>query len=218
MRHWGIIAVALAFLYLLSFSAGLDHPLAAAGPAPEVGSIKVAKSVPSITLDNKLTILLTIRNNGSVPVSGIEIYEYFNPSFTLQGGGTITHPSGSVTLPLAQSNTVTQVQAIIDPPSPNSLQPGQSMTLKYTEVAAGPGDFQVPPDLIWYTYTIASSDIKSSLYSNGITIHIPSQAEKLIFVVYPYILAAATFTVTLTILLWARRQLNLVDKKKFSRT
>lgn len=206
----------LAALFLLTAS-GLCTAGAASGPQSERGTISAVKTVPSVSPSNKVTIVLTITNNGSLPVTGIEIYEYFNPTFTLSGDVTITQPNGTSVLTLAQSNTVTQVQAIIDPPPPDSLRPKESMTLRYMEVAAGPGDFQVPPALVWFTYNVGSTETKASLYSNGIVVHIANATEKLVALIFPYVMAGTTFTATMLILMWSRRQLAMLERKKLSR-
>lgn len=217
MKHLRSAIASAAILLLLLVMVVPCPPPSRAAQSSELGTLKVTKTVPSVTFSNKVTIVLTILNNGSLPVANIEIYEYFNPSFTLQGGATLQQRNGTALLPLTQSTTVTQVQAIIDPPPPDSLEPGESMTLTYTELAAGSGDFQVPPSLVWFTYMIGSAEVKASYYSNGVVIHIPSATEKIAIQFYPYVLAAATFTITMIILVWARRQLSLVDRKRFSR-
>lgn len=213
-KKW-LILVAM----LLSLPALPTLPISAASaPAGfQIATLKTVKSVPSVSLENKITIVLTITDNSSVPVSSIEVYEYFNPSFTMVGNVKVTEPSGTSTVAVPQTTTVTQVQAIIDPPLPDSLNPGQSVTISYVELAAGPGDFQVPPALTWFTFSVGPTEIRSSVYSNGVVVHIPNQMEKVILLVYPYVMAATAFTVTLTILVWVRNRLSKVDAKKLSR-
>ncbi len=184
-------------------SASTDQPL---------GSIKVTKSVPSVSLNNEISVTLTIQNNGTIPVFDLEIYEYMNANLQVRGNIEVNELSANSAVPVASGGVTSVAQVIVDPPPPNTLMPGEKMTLKYVQIAPKAGDFQIPTSLIWFSFKYGGSTIRSSIYSNGLMVHVPNDFEKAIFLIYPYVLAAATFSSTITILLWARTKLAKLKK------
>ncbi|MDV3244499.1 MAG: hypothetical protein LYZ66_04905, partial [Nitrososphaerales archaeon] len=89
-----------------------------------------------------------------------------------------------------------------------SLQPGQILTLSFKMSAPHSGDFQVPADLVWFSYLRGVSTIRSNYYTNGLLLHVPNDFEKVIITIYPYVLSVAAFASTLTVLFWARGRLR----------
>ncbi len=197
-------------LALLAFSITL--PVQAATNSPAVGTIQVTKTIPGISLNNEVSVLLTIKNNGTVPVFDLQIYEYMNANLGVRGGISLQGPSTKSTVPVGSGGLVSINQVIIDAPPPSTLLPGQTMTLRYTQVAPKAGDFQIPTSLVWFSYIYGGSTIRLSIYSNGLLVHVPNDVEKAALQLYPYILSAATFTSTFTILLWARKKLGRLKK------
>lgn len=204
-------------LLLLAISialASLSIPLSshAATNTPAVGTLKVSKTIPGVSLNNEVSVLLTIQNNGTVPVFDLQIYEYMNANLGVRGGISLKGPSTKSIVPVGSGGLVSINQVIIDAPPPSTLLPGQTMTLRYTQVAPKAGDFQIPTSLVWFSYVYGGSTIRLSIYSNGLLVHVPNDVEKATLQVYPYILSAATFTSTFTILLWARKKLGRLKK------
>lgn len=172
-----------------------------------VGTVKVTKSIPAVSLDDRVSVVLTVENNGTVPLFDLQVYEYLNAKLLVQGSMAVRGPSGVSEVPLAPGGLASVAQVIVDAPPPNTLMPGQKLTLSYTQVAPRAGDFQIPTSLVWYSYKYAESTIRASVYSNGLMLHVPNEFEKDALQVYPYVLSATTFTSTITVLLWARRKL-----------
>ncbi len=203
-RHTFILVVILTgVLVMLSVNTIPVH----AATSPAVGTIKVMKSVPGVSLSDEISVVLTIQNNGTVPVFDLQVYEYMNANLPVKGGITIEGQSRESVVQVAPGGLTSVAQVIVDPPPPNTLMPGEKITLKYTQVAPKPGDFQIPTSLVWYSYNYGGSIIRLSVYSNGLLVHVLNYAEKAAFQIYPYILSAATFSSTMMILLWARRKL-----------
>jgi hypothetical protein len=187
-------------------------PLTALAQSGVVGSLKVTKSIPRVTSDNRITVLITIENNGSVPIYDLQVFEYFNTNLRAEGSALLTQPSGKSEISLAATEVATRVQVIIDPPRPNLLMPGEKLTIEYTQYSPRGGDFTLPPALTWFSYQFDRSTVRLSFYSNGLIVHVPNEFEKAFLTVYPYVLSATAFTTTFTILLWARKRLKTLRK------
>lgn len=192
----------------------MAFPVHAQPQSTQVATIKVTKSIPTITLDDRVTFLLTIENNGSYPVFDLEVFEYLNQKLQPQGNAVITAPFGKSEFPMASAGVGSAAQVIIDPPPPNTLLPGQTMTIEYKQLAPSSGDFQVPAALTWYSYKLGSSTIRLNFYSNGLILHIPNGYEKTVLIIYPYVLSITAFAITLTILFWARNRLGKINRAK----
>jgi len=181
---------------------------------PQLGTIQVTKSIAKTTLDNQVTLLVTVLNNGTIPVFDIEVYEYLNPSLQAHGNATITQPSGQSQIPISGGTVATAVQVIIDPPPPNTLSPRQQLTIEYTQRAPDSGDFRIPASLAWYSFQRGGTTIRLNIYSNGLILHVPNGIEKAVAIIYPYVLAATGLVVTVTILIWARDKLSNSKKRR----
>jgi len=190
-------------------------PARSSAQSSQTGTITVTKTAPSVTSQG-VTVLLTIKNNGSIPINNFQIYEYFNTAFVSAGNGVITTPSGQSTFTITVSRLASTSQQIIVPPPPDTLNPGQKMSIQYTESAPA-GDYTVPQALVWYSYTVSGSTTTANVYSNSLFVHIPSQFEAVVRDFYPYILAITAFFATMTILLWARSRLAKLGRRNLFR-
>jgi hypothetical protein len=195
---------------LVTFSNPPSAPSAANSPA--VGSLRVIKTIPGVSVNDEISVLLTIQNNGTVPVFDLQIYEYMNSNLNVRGSIVVQGPSTRSTVSVGSGGLVSINQVIVDPPPPNTLMPGEKMTLSYTQVAPKAGDFQIPTSLVWFSYIYVGSTIRLSLYSNGQLVHVLNDYEKATLQIYPYVLAGATFSSTITILLWTRKKLGKLKR------
>jgi hypothetical protein len=184
------------------------HSAAAQNQQPPTATLKVTKSIPSVSLDDVATFQLVVENNGTVPVFDIEVYEYINTALQPTSSIVITTPTGQSTNPLSTGGVATASQVIVDAPPPASLMPGQSLNLQYKMRAPNSGDFQVPASIAWFSYLLDKSTIRTNYYSNGLLLHIPNGYEKAIIIVYPYVISVTAFAATVTVLLWARGKLQ----------
>lgn len=191
----------------------LSIPFTFAQAQPQqVASLKLAKSITGVSPDDVVSFQLMVENNGTVPVIDVEVYEYLNTALNGVGSIAVTSPAGDASFPMSSSGLATAAQVIVDPPPPASLNPGQSLTLQYKMHAPSPGDFQVPADLVWFSYLRGGSTIRSNYYSNGLILHVPNGYEKVVILIYPYVLSILTFTAVVTILFWARGRLKEAKK------
>lgn len=192
---------------LFLFAASVPVAFAQNQVAP-LATLQVTKSIHSVSADDVATLRLVVMNNGTVPVFDIEIFEYMNTALLSASDIQLTAPDGQNTIGLPTGGFGTPAQVIVDPPPPASLQPGQRLSLEYKMHAPHPGDFQIPASLAWFSYLHDKSTIRSNYYSNGLTLHIPGGIERVIIIAFPFVISAATFMVTITILLWARGRLR----------
>jgi len=171
----------------------------------KLGTVAARKSVVTVTDDGWILTQLEVKNNGSVPVFKIEIYEYYNSAFTLGKNVTIKyngveHVQG---IPATSGG-----QFILEVNDPSQLEPGQSFYIQYWSRSEKSGDFQIPTSIVWYSFSFKGNLLRQNMFSNGLLTHVKGQLEQAIDQILPYAVSIAAFTATLLVLDYMRRNLR----------
>ncbi|MBI2936862.1 MAG: hypothetical protein HYY22_01515 [Thaumarchaeota archaeon] len=202
------IASIIIYIFTALVSAQIDEKL---------GTIAARKSVVKVTDDGWILTQLEVKNNGSVPVFKIEIYEYYNPAFTLGKNVTIEYNGIErvQSIPAASGG-----QFILEINEPSKIEPGQSFTIHYWSRSEKSGDFQIPTSIVWYSFTFKENLLRQNIFSNGLLTHVKGQLEQAIDQILPYAVSIAAFTATLLVLDYMRRNLRkpsqrIKDKRLF---
>ncbi len=195
--HASLIAIFLTLL-LFTFQASAQE-------GERLGSVSVRKSVAKVTDAGWILTNLEVKNNGSIPIFRIEIYEYYNAVFLLGENVTVKHGNKEYmgSIPVASAG-----QFILQIAEPAELNVEETLSIRYWSRSAESGDFQVPTSLVWYSYSYGGNLLRTNIYSNGLLVHVKGELEQTVDRVLPYMIAAAVFVVTLFVLNYMRRNLR----------
>ncbi len=194
-----------ALLTIASIIIGIFIAPASAQADEKLGTITARKSVVTVTDDGWVLTRLEVKNNGSVPVFKIEIFEYYNPAFTLGKNVTIRYNS----IERIQSvPTASGGQFILEISEPSQLEPGQAFDIQYWSHSEKSGDFQIPTSIVWYSFSFKGNLLRQNMFSNGLLTHVKGQLEQAIDQILPYAVSIAAFTATLLVLDYMRRNLR----------
>ena len=168
------------------------------------------KSVVKVTDLGWILTKLEIINNGSVPVFTLEIYEYYNPGFTLGDNLTIKYVN-TVTTKEISGNYAGQI--IIPIIHPVQLKAGESLEVMYWCRSHASGDFQIPASLVWYSFNYGENLIRTNILTGGLIVHVKSGLEQALDQALPYLISSVVFIITLIVLDYMRRNLRKAVSK-----
>ncbi|MBI2183722.1 MAG: hypothetical protein HYU39_02055 [Thaumarchaeota archaeon] len=190
-------AVALLVITLLSLAwvvLGQEEPRV---------TIQVSKSVPSVTTQGRVLTALAIKNNSTEEIFGIEVQEYFNTAFILEGNVTVRSKDQTLIYQIGRPSVN---QFIL--PFGSRVSPGETVGLEYWSNTITSGDFQVPASLVFFTYQSGSGPLRKSIYSNALLVHIPTAFERAATELIPYFVSVASVVITSMAILNLRRTLK----------
>ncbi|MCL4436105.1 MAG: hypothetical protein M1503_00270 [Thaumarchaeota archaeon] len=194
-----------AFLTIVSIIVCVFTAPVLAQTDEKLGTITVRKSVVKVTDDGWILTHLEVKNNGSVPIFKIEIYEYYNSAFTLGKNVTIEYNGTKrvQSIPAASGG-----QFILEIGEPSQLEPSKTVDIHYWSRSEKSGDFQIPTSIVWYSFSFKGNLLRQNMFSNGLLTHVKGQMEQTIDTILPYAVSIAAFTATLLVLDYMRRNLR----------
>ncbi len=142
--------------------------LASAQESASLAEVVARKSVVEVTDSGWVLTRLEVRNNGSVPVFRLEIYEYYNSNFILGDNFTLKYRDKETVRRISSASGGQFIVSITDP---EQLQAGESLEILYWSRSLASGDFQVPNSLVWYSFNYEENLIRLNVLSDGRLVH-----------------------------------------------
>ncbi len=180
------------------------------------GSVNVTKVAGDITLEGRFVIHITVANNGSVPVDNLEVYDFFQQNLLdLRDATLIFNGKEQQILPLMGPSRAGSIssQVIFLLPTSLTIFPGESVVISYSVGTPGEGSYFVPPALVWYSFSSGGSASRTFIYTNGLNVEVPTYLLRILLILFPYIMAATSFTFMAYIILWARKQFKKTQER-----
>ncbi|MBI4258533.1 MAG: hypothetical protein HY619_06225 [Thaumarchaeota archaeon] len=154
-------------------------------------TIELSKSVPMVTTQGEVLTVLTIKNNSTSTVFGLEIQESFNSAFTLEGNVTVRFKDQIQVYEIATPSVNQYVLPLVF-----RVEPSETIVLEYWSKTTSSGDFRVPASLVFFMYQTEFGSARSSLYSNALLVHVPTALERAATEMIPYFVAVASIVIT----------------------
>lgn len=179
----------------------------------QITNINVKKSVLEVTSSGWILIDLEIKNLGEIPLYEIEIYGYYNALFDIGENITIIYDDISI---LEKMPTSSAGQFILSIYQVEQFESNQVLKIRYWTRSLESGDFRVPQSLVWYSFDDNNNKFRQNMYSNGLIVHVRSEAENIVIDIFPYIIAGLTFLTALIVLRYIRKNFSKIvtERKK----